>query len=478
MKLLNKLLTNQRGMILVISLLILALLIGAGVGAIVSMQTDLKTSGNLKTGTQAFYNADAGINHARQEMQDGTNDFDSVFKAADGPGIVSNNSFNGGTYTVTRQGSASNPSRVKVLSVGTAPNNARAELEVWFRKDDGRPPKAVESNGDIEISGNPNIMGTCGGAHANEDMRIQGNPGVQMANGLTVSNQTVTNRGIDIANGMDISGDPCVGRPQCSLPPGQQPDANRLDTATERDNYESANNSADLQDIPKINPADYAQKVADLGAAGSGYICRLDGQVQQRGTCSSTTGLCNVETTGTIVSAPTGWSCSSGNWQVSSSSAANGVFYSEGQTRISGSPGSAANPLQATIVARDSIEISGSPNIKPYPTTSADLQNHLLVTGNDLKISGNMKANYEKAAILVHQQFEISGNPEIAGFIISGDGLPTWTGDPFGPSQSNSGVTVNRINGNPTLTYACDFGCTGPGCPPPTVGTASWAQKF
>lgn len=476
MKLLKKLLANQRGMILVLSLLILALLIGAGVGAIVSMQTDFRSSGNLKTGTQAFYNADAGVNHARQELQDSDSPhFDSIFTAADGTVIVSNSSFNGGTYSVTRQGSASSPSRIKVLSVGTAPNNARAELEVWFRKDDGRPPKAVETNGDLEISGNPNIMGTCGGAHANEDMRIQGNPGIQMANGLTVSNQTVTNRGIDIANGMDISGNPCVGSSQCSLAPGQQPDANRLDTATERDNYESANNSAALQDIPTINPADYAQKVANLGAAGNGYICRQSGQVQQGGTCDATTGLCSG---GTVVSAPSGWSCSSGNWQVSGNSAANGVFYSEGQTKISGSPGSTANPLQATIIARDSIEISGTPNIKPYPTSSDELKNHLLVTGNDLKISGNMKANYEKGAILVHQQFEISGNPEIAGFIISGDGLPTWTGDPFGPSQSNSGVTVNRINGNPTITYACDFGCTGPGCPPPTVGTASWAQKF
>ena len=54
MRAVSKLLTDQRGMILVISLMILALLLGAGVGAIVSMQTDLKSSSNLKTGTQAL----------------------------------------------------------------------------------------------------------------------------------------------------------------------------------------------------------------------------------------------------------------------------------------------------------------------------------------------------------------------------------------------------------------------------------------
>ena len=59
---------------MVISLLILALLIGAGVGAIVSMQTDFRTSGNFKTGTQAFDLADAGIEWAKQQVKKaGTN---------------------------------------------------------------------------------------------------------------------------------------------------------------------------------------------------------------------------------------------------------------------------------------------------------------------------------------------------------------------------------------------------------------------
>ena len=68
----TKLLANERGMILVISLMILALLLGAGVGAIVSMQTDLKSSSNLKTGTQALYLAEAGIERGKKTVKDST----------------------------------------------------------------------------------------------------------------------------------------------------------------------------------------------------------------------------------------------------------------------------------------------------------------------------------------------------------------------------------------------------------------------
>lgn len=60
---------NQRGMVLVISVLILSLLMTAGVGAIVSMQTDFKITGNLKNGTQAFYLAEAGIEWGKEQIK-------------------------------------------------------------------------------------------------------------------------------------------------------------------------------------------------------------------------------------------------------------------------------------------------------------------------------------------------------------------------------------------------------------------------
>ena len=58
-------LKDERGVILVITLLITALLIAAGAGAMALVQTDLKISANLKNGTQAFYLAEAGIEWAK-----------------------------------------------------------------------------------------------------------------------------------------------------------------------------------------------------------------------------------------------------------------------------------------------------------------------------------------------------------------------------------------------------------------------------
>ncbi len=105
----RKVLDDDRGMILVITLLILALLLGAGVGAIVSTQTDLKTSSNLKTATMAFYIAEAGVERAKSEIS-GSKTFNSALAGADGNksntsdnGILSfgsSVSFGGGTYAV------------------------------------------------------------------------------------------------------------------------------------------------------------------------------------------------------------------------------------------------------------------------------------------------------------------------------------------------------------------------------------------
>lgn len=440
MKVLSAQLTNERGIVLVISLLIIALLLVGGIGAIVSMQTDFKSSGNLRAGTQAFYIADAGINHARQQIGGSTSPtFSCLLAGSCGPSIVTN-SFYGGTYTVTSVGTGTNPDRIQVRSVGTGLNNATATIEAWFRRDPGRPPRAIETDKKLEIDDNAAILGICGGAHANKDLKADGNPAVQMANGLTSSEK------------VKIDGTPCIGSAGCANSP--QPDAYVLDTSSEKSAYESANKDKPTYTLPPIKAADYGPLVAAMESAGSHYILNNDGTATTGGTCE-TNGFCSGGTSATV---PAGWSFSGGKWKVTGTSAANGVFYSETEVEIPGSPGTEASPWQATIISQKKIDVSGSPHIKPYPSSSEALKNHLLVAGDHVKIDGNMRADYAGGAILTEKKIEIKGNTTINGFILALDDV--------------------ELEDNARITYNCDFGCLGPGCPPPPIVTVSWAQKF
>ncbi len=458
---LQKTLASERGIVLVISLLTIALLIAAGAAAIVSVQSDLKSAGNLSAGNRAFYIAEAGVNHARRELQskDGAMNFDRAIQASKGAVIVSNSNFHGGSYKVTRIESATNPARIRVLSLATGSNNAASELEAWFRKDGGRPPKAITTGGELRISGSPKVVGACGGVHSNVDMQVLGNPAVQMIDGFTSSN---TNHAAGLLpEGMTVTGSPSVAE-------------NRLDTAEKRDAYASDHGEAPAAEMPRIDPADYAPHVAKLEESGKGFLLHDDGSVTTGpGITCEANGLCGG---GKAIAAPEGWSFSDGAWKVAGASAADGVFYSETKVEISGNTGSPAAPWQATIIARDDIRISGDAHIRPYPTASLPLQNHLFVAGNDLMISGNLTANYAAGAILAHQQFKITKNPEIIGFILAGDGQPSWAGDPF--ADGGLGISVSEISGNPVIDYSCQFGCLGPGCPAPLIAVIGWKQNF
>ena len=465
---------GERGTVLVIALLVIALLIGAGAAAIVSVQTDLKTSANLSAGTRAFYIAEAGLSHAVNELRnrDAAAGFDRVLGMSAGALIVSNANFAGGTYQVTRLKSASRPSRIQALAVGTAPNQASSEIEAWLRKEAGRPPRTAMTNGELKISGDPQLVGLCGGAQANDDMLISGNPAAQMALGFSVANADGAS-GL-LPEGMNITGSPCIGSAGCFRPPGERPSDYTLDTADKRSLYEAASYSRPFE-IPTINPADYAKHIGSLGEAGGGTLLHADGRVTAGpGVICDAGGFCAG---GVAVPRPPGWSYASGVWTVAGGAPLrDGIFYAETKVEISGAIGSAGVPWQATIVARDSIRISGDIYLRPYPTPFEPLQNQLLVTGNDLEIDANFRADYAGGALLAHQQVKIGGSGKITGFILAGDGRPTWPGDPF--PDSSSGLALNEISGSPTIEFSCDFGCFGPGCPAYRVAIVGWQQKF
>ena len=175
-----------------------------------------------------------------------------------------------------------------------------------------------------------------------------------------------------------------------------------------------------------------------------------------------------------------GWECSGGGgsthdaeWKVSGNTATDGAFFVEGWVKISGNPGDSSDPWDATIIAMNSIDISGNPTLDIF-TTTGNLRNILLVSGNDLEMSGNPSNSYT-GAIYAHQQVKFNGNPALNGFIIAEDGATTWTGDPAPTCNSNKDLLTcgpSSVSGNVTITYnGLDTALS-----PPTLTLLSWNE--
>jgi len=451
---------NEKGVIMTIVIMLIAFLTVVGSAALMSSKSDLKTSINYKGGTQAFYTAEAGLQAAIHELDDsdGTNDFATVSLPLT---LYNATSFGNGTYTVDLSLYSASPRIIAVASSGTAANGSSRKVQARLEQETQPPTRAIISNSPIPfpISGDLNLTGTCGGMHSNGDLSVSGNPTAELPGGFTSSGY------------MNISGNPCIGSDQCDEDP--QPEAYVLDTAEDKTIYENDYSGQPQVPIAKINPADLAPRVAALGVAGKGYILNDDGAVIVGGTCDAY-GLC---TGGTGVSIPQGWEFDGTAWKIPSDTAADGVFYAETAVYVSGNPGSAQTPWQATIITRDSIEWSGNPVVKPYPTSDTQLQGIMIMTGNDLKIGGNAGIDGQGGAILVHQQLDVSGAITLDGYILAGNGLPTWTEDPFSTSSSGTDlVSSHTMSGNPTIHYDCNqVVCTNSACGLPSVKIAAGA---
>ena len=154
-------LASERGIVLVASLLILALLMAGGLGAIFSTQTDLKSSANLKTGKQAFYIADAGLNRAWQQLDDGDgiNDFALLIKSVGPVTLTNDEAFAGGSHTVIAELlPGPGPKRLRVISSGCQPagnpcpsGSSKAVLEAHLRRE-SLFPRAISSTDSVTLS--------------------------------------------------------------------------------------------------------------------------------------------------------------------------------------------------------------------------------------------------------------------------------------------------------------------------------------
>jgi len=140
----RKTLKDDAGFILMPLLLVMGLVSLAAGGALLSGQLDLRTAARLKMSIQAFYIAEAGLNHGWDELQnnDGVNDFRALSTAAGRTTLFRKRDFDEGSYTATAEAVAgSDPRRVKVTSTGCLPagdpcpsSRSKAVMEAEFRR--------------------------------------------------------------------------------------------------------------------------------------------------------------------------------------------------------------------------------------------------------------------------------------------------------------------------------------------------------
>lgn len=138
---------SEDGMILIMSLALLAVLALVGTIAINTTTTELKISTNYKSNIQAFYIADAGAEHAKVDLTNTSFDdvLDGTYSGGGSPGILSfgtDTFFAGGTYTVRvyddddGDGDSLDDinNKVKIIGTGTVSSGAYRTIEVVVSK--------------------------------------------------------------------------------------------------------------------------------------------------------------------------------------------------------------------------------------------------------------------------------------------------------------------------------------------------------
>ncbi|MBW2737747.1 MAG: pilus assembly PilX N-terminal domain-containing protein [Deltaproteobacteria bacterium] len=162
---------NEKGFVLPVGLMFLAIIAILGTTAVIITTTDLKIGTNYRASEQAFYVAEAGIQRAANALKAGaSNGFDDELLGSDGIlSFGSSVSFGDGTYAVQVTDNDDGDSnmfsdsdgKVLITSIGTIDNASKTiEAVYYYREVDvdgalgiyGHNP-AVELSGASEIDG-------------------------------------------------------------------------------------------------------------------------------------------------------------------------------------------------------------------------------------------------------------------------------------------------------------------------------------
>jgi type II secretory pathway pseudopilin PulG len=255
---------------------------------------------------------------------------------------------------------------------------------VSYTTDPYKPTSAVVVGGSLNISGNASITGTNGSVQANGPVTLTGSAKVAG----------------------DVTSTGAIAAPSGSIGGSTNP-------------YSAKTN------IPAINPADYSYLAR--------YILRSNGSVYD--TISGTT------------NAPpfNGWSWSGTMWKFTGNSEIDGSYFAETDVDISGSPGSASDPWQLTLLATGYIDVSGTPSVEPATGGI------VFMAGKDLKMRGGAGNLYDVGLYAAHEQVSLKGTPTIKGVLLAEDAE-----DICSLVSTSSDVDVD-ISGNSSITYNGDL---------------------
>ena len=436
-------LASSRGMALVTVMFLLMILSGLSAAMVTSSQTEIMVSRNAVSSAQAEAAAEAGMNHATElaipfvvqfaanGFADASGAMTGLIRGPDGlTGSPASDADNGslenlgiprspaqvalgGTFgvayaarvfdeddpargvtltaaDVARIGEDGDPttdanSTMVIQATGYAPDNTRVTLEITIA-DNAAVMPALVLGGSLDISAKATFTGSQGGVHANGDLDISGNPTI--AENATAGG-TYTESGNPTIGGISGGG-------QGNMP------------------------------IPPVAAIDYKPN-ADFILNSTGQMTDPAGAV----ICDASVSNDACEVLGY------GWVYDPPGWKFDGNSGTDGTYYVEGPATISGNPGNPATPIALTIIAEDSIEISGRPDLIP------DTPELMFVTDGDLKISNRPKMPLTvEGAILVHEQLDISSRPTLSGQIMVEDA-----------ANNSSLVTQNKISDRMKLSF-------------------------
>lgn len=426
---------SQRGVVLPTSILALMLITLLGLALTTTGIVSTTISSNDQQASEAFYLAESGIAHAKGLILNQGLEFDTYLQAGDGTGCTGDElsgapvspfsagdeitsiagggeTFGSGRYEVSVCDDDDGDSdlndddndKVLVVSSGFGTDGASATLEMILANN---PLPAIVANGNLRMSGNPDILGTDGGVHANGNLEINGNP---------CAEQYFSSGGSISISGTPKTGELCAGSGSYDSPRDDRPA------------------SAPIE-IPTLNPIDFKSE-AD-------YILGIDGSVKD-------------DLGNTLKSAGPGnwgkwdWNPGDKEWKLTGNPVLPGTYYSEGAIAISGNPGSNGSPVSLTLIAEGWIDISGNPEMTPDLTTGG--VTYAAIAGSDLKIGGNPTNAYQ-GVWYVRDQLDFSGNPDMNGQIICLNEEDVKFPDSSGKNlvELQSGVMV--VSGNPSITF-------------------------